>query len=94
MKPSVFLLAVLLVTGSSAAVGVCEDAMPSGRVSLVCEGVTVYYDQKDEAFARKFIEYAEPFDRLRALSKAEAAPTQSSRRENRRNGRLCRALRS
>lgn len=56
MKSAVFLLAVLFTTLVAAPGGKGEAALSPGRTSLVCEGVTVYYDGKDAAFARKFCE--------------------------------------
>ena len=40
MKGPTFFLVVLSITLSSAAIGVCEEAILLSRVSLVCEGLT------------------------------------------------------
>jgi hypothetical protein len=57
MRHPVFLLAVLFasLTAVSATVG-AEASIPE-RMSLVCAGVTVFYDKKDEELARKFSEH-------------------------------------
>lgn len=54
MKHSVFLLAGFALLDASAAFGV--EAVPVERASFVQQGITVYYDQRDEVFARKFAE--------------------------------------
>ena len=47
IAPAMFLLASLIPIP-----GFCADG--PDRTSLVCSGVTVFYDRKDEAFAREF----------------------------------------